>query len=930
MGCPALAHVNVSHCVKLTDLSLRAVADGCIRLGLLDISGCPRMSDIGLRYLSVHCRDLHTLGLRSTILISDGLSLGRENAQGLAALSHGCKRLQHLDLTKCIRVDDAACKQIGRGFHDLRTLILFGCSSVSSPGVRDVSRQCHKLTLLDLSHCRLVDDAALVAMGGSDGGMPLLQSLRLRECEKVTTAGIQQLCKGCIYIRTLDLAGCHRLDDMALLAICDHLTELQHLWLAGLHSITIIGVSWLADRCINLMELDVTNSAISYMALKPLRAAWKYGDLREHGKVRGIVPKYRAMDMMFLDHYGTCWKAAIRIQVQLLARRDAARRREQALVHWAASKMQSVFRGRQARQYAAVQRMLRRRQHDAATTIQVGLSYEYDPYPIRIQDLMIQPSFSSSPSFQASYRAHVARTLAERLRKQRDRDRYVRMVIRVQAAWRRKKARDVFNSKRLLKQAWEARRQMAAAVLQRAFRAYGWRNRNSLFSTALKAKKAEQQAAANKLQTLYRGRAARLEAQQKRQALKLFERKKEHAAMCLQRVIRRRRENRLHQRRLDEDAAARSAATKIQRRFRRRQDMLSYQLMKIGREFQLRTDAALRLQAAWRRKQGHMAKHMLRVLKDEQYQRRANAATKLQTRWRGRLGRAAAAQAQQAAIQRLVLQTKLENHLATVIQAGWRGQKGRQRYREAVHARKRRWKEVPNAEGTGAKVYFVSCWHAIHAGGRRRKHCFRTLFDYYGKRIDYGDGEFPSVWPSEIAQDELDGWYLRTSPFREPSLVLGDWEKYVDDTSHREWYFNPTTKVSTYLPPNAFKATAEDVAKAWVIKQEAANHVAYYFNERTGQRTFERPPTFVENGETTGEAVLDEGGFRGGGVDESSAGATQEAAATNEDATPCGMDMGDGWTQYWDDTYQVYYYFNTYTQESTYTPPDGAVESIAL
>ncbi|RHY92178.1 hypothetical protein DYB37_007507 [Aphanomyces astaci] len=745
MGCPALAHVNVSHCVKLTDLSLRAVADGCIRLGLLDISGCPRMSDIGLRYLSVHCRDLHTLGLRSTILISDGLSLGRENAQGLAALSHGCKRLQHLDLTKCIRVDDAACKQIGRGFHDLRTLILFGCSSVSSPGVRDVSRQCHKLTLLDLSHCRLVDDAALVAMGGSDGGMPLLQSLRLRECEKVTTAGIQQLCKGCIYIRTLDLAGCHRLDDMALLAICDHLTELQHLWLAGLHSITIIGVSWLADRCINLMELDVTVRCyiVSYIrhthaehytelghfvhgtqAAASRVEVWRPPRARQSERHRAKIsshghdvprPLWHVLEscdshpgttLFFLRFaFFTRFKCLYRAKV---ARRDAARRREQALVHWAASKMQSVFRGRQARQYAAVQRMLRRRQHDAATRIQVGPSYEYNPYPIRIQDLMIQPSFSSSPSFQAAYRAHVARTLAERLRKQRDRDRYVRMVIRVQSAWRRKKARDVFNSKRLLKQAWEARRQMAGAVLQRAFRAYGWRNRNSLFSTALKAKKAEQQAAANKLQTLYRGRAARLEAQQKRQALKLFKRKKEHAAMCLQRVIRRRRENRLHQRRLDEDAAARSAATKIQRRFRRRQDMLSYQLMKIGREFQLRTDAALRLQAAWRRKQGHMAKHMLRVLKDEQYQRRAKAATKLQTRWRGRLGRAAAAQAQQAAIQRLVLQTKLENHLATVIQAGWRGQKGRQRYREAVHARKRRWKEVPNAEGTGAKVYFVS------------------------------------------------------------------------------------------------------------------------------------------------------------------------------------------------------------------------------
>ncbi len=45
---------------------------------------------------------------------------------------------------------------------------------------------------------------------------------------------------------------------MALLGISDYLTELHHLWLVGLVHITIIGISWLADRCTKLMELDVS------------------------------------------------------------------------------------------------------------------------------------------------------------------------------------------------------------------------------------------------------------------------------------------------------------------------------------------------------------------------------------------------------------------------------------------------------------------------------------------------------------------------------------------------------------------------------------------------------------------------------------------------------------------------------------------------
>ena len=166
----------------------------------------------------------------------------------------------------------------------------------------------------------------------------------------------------------------------------------------------------------------------------------------------------------------------------------------------------------------------------------------------------------------------------------------------------------------------------------------------------MQAKRQEEQAAANKLQQLYRGRAARLETQHKRNALRMFQMRKEKAAACLQRAIRRRREQRLLQRKSDREATTDAAARRIQRRFRLRKQMLSYQLMQLHRSHLAMTSAALRVQGAWRRKQGRLGAHMLRVLKDEAYHKRVLAAVKLQTRWRGRNARCVALQAKDNSI----------------------------------------------------------------------------------------------------------------------------------------------------------------------------------------------------------------------------------------------------------------------------------------
>ncbi|ETL49369.1 hypothetical protein L916_01124, partial [Phytophthora nicotianae] len=66
---------------------------------------------------------------------------------------------------------------------------------------------------------------------------------------------------------------------------------------------------------------------------------------------------------------------------------------------------------------------------------------------------------------------------------------------------------------------------------------------------------------------------------------------------------------------------------------------------------------------------------------------------------------------------------------------------------------------------TCSEFFCDHCDVVVHGGGKRRQHNKRKLFDYYGRRRDYGDGEFPSIWPSEMLQDASRGYdFVNLSP----------------------------------------------------------------------------------------------------------------------------------------------------------------------
>ena len=92
--------------------------------------------------------------------------------------------------------------------------------------------------------------------------------------------------------------------------------------------------------------------------------------------------------------------------------------------------------------------------------------------------------------------------------------------------------------------------------------------------------------------------------------------------------------------------------------------------------------------------------------------------------------------------------------------------------------------------------YFCGqCWNQVHFGGKRKLHRFRSLYDYYARRIDYGDDEFPSLWPSDIEQDEYTGHFVRTDMTTDRQALSSDgpWQVYEIPSSSSLLYYNMET-----------------------------------------------------------------------------------------------------------------------------------------
>nr|KAE8935046.1 hypothetical protein PF009_g14993 [Phytophthora fragariae] len=812
--CAQLTRLDLTGAIGLTDATCAALGAGCPELRVLRINGVKGISDVGLRLLAAGCAKLELLHAANLYLVSDG-SNRDFGLEGLRAIASRCPELQDLNLSGCFQLQERALVAIGASCPALRRLSLQACPDVTFAAVTAVLKGCKKLTRLDISGVRRCDDRMLRAI--AKYGAAITQ-LAVAGCDRVGDAGLRYLAGArADQLELLDFTGCRLVTDAGINALCDAFQrpKLAHLVLEDCPLVTQDPIARLAFACPQLLTLSVHGCRVSARVLQSLSSSWPFGELHlppsgtQAGSNTpvGIFPAPRAKDRRFVAEFCTLWTAAATIQNLYrarVARRHALSRREVAFRNAVVRKLQSIWRGRQARREASILKMKFSHREYCATLIQRR-------YRATRQARRVENEMRDSHEKQLL----VAATLVQQRFRATRAGREARRIV---ARRRREFARET----------------QAAVKVQRHFRRRVQRNKLRLMQAKKLACSRRERAASIQIQRRYRGRRGRRQAFDLREEQRLFFELQQRCAVRVQAQFRRVRALREVARRRNAITDCELAATKLQTLFRARRGRETAGLLALVKQRREQDVAARRLQRHWRARHDRLALVMVAEARRIRNQQRSDAATVLQRAIRTFLLRRRARNIVRELLEVQQRAEEMKRWASTLVQSYWRRRQAHHRVREERKIQRTRWKQLvdtynQHGAGYGAPFFYNQvngeirwrlprdllsltvrptcaqcetpdsasfecstcseffCDHCdvvVHGGGKRRLHNKRKLFDFYGRRRDYGDGEFPSIWPSEILQDAARGY---------------DFEKLVPRDSYQDmlWEISRFVPVST-------------------------------------------------------------------------------------------------------------------------------------
>ncbi|XP_060932317.1 uncharacterized protein fbxl9 [Limanda limanda] len=222
-----LCELDLTSCVNVTDLSVRAIATYLHRLVVLRLVWCKEVTDWGLLGMveTTKCepeeetedkgprftRTFGNMGFfkpprlpfdeRPKLVTQNDLEQFKQQAgASLLALS----RLQELDLSGCCKLTDSSITQVVH-HPDLRRLSLSMLPEIIDDSLVSVAWRCRSLTSLSLSNCPGISDRGVAEAAPF---LHRLQHLYLSGCSKITDRSLFHLAKHCKRLRTLDISRC--------------------------------------------------------------------------------------------------------------------------------------------------------------------------------------------------------------------------------------------------------------------------------------------------------------------------------------------------------------------------------------------------------------------------------------------------------------------------------------------------------------------------------------------------------------------------------------------------------------------------------------------------------------------------------------------------------------------------------------------------
>ncbi|XP_051740736.1 F-box/LRR-repeat protein 14 isoform X2 [Ctenopharyngodon idella] len=205
-----LRKLDLTSCVYLTDISVRAIATYLPALVVLRLGWCKEISDWGLLGMvepTKNCepRDKEPPSLpfqeKPRLVTDEDLGAFRDQ-EGASLLA--LRGLQELDLSACSKLTDTSITQVLR-FPDLQRLSLSMLPEISDESLVSVALHCRNLTSLALNLCPQISDQGMAR------ALPLLhrlQHLFLACCDGVTNETLSIIALHCDRLRTLDVSMC--------------------------------------------------------------------------------------------------------------------------------------------------------------------------------------------------------------------------------------------------------------------------------------------------------------------------------------------------------------------------------------------------------------------------------------------------------------------------------------------------------------------------------------------------------------------------------------------------------------------------------------------------------------------------------------------------------------------------------------------------
>ena len=220
-SCPRLEHLNVSWCKKVSASGMKKVVEGCGQLKDLRASETRGWGDLEMAQLIFERNTLERLVLmncddltdESLAVMIEGRGSEMDYITGRPSVPP--RRLQHLDLTRCMGITDHGVRTLVNNVPDMEGLQLSKLHGITDATLVELLPTTPSLTRLDLEELEDLTNAVMVTLAQS-ACAARLRHLSISYCEHIGDVGMLPVLKACTRLRSLEMDNT-RISDLVLI-----------------------------------------------------------------------------------------------------------------------------------------------------------------------------------------------------------------------------------------------------------------------------------------------------------------------------------------------------------------------------------------------------------------------------------------------------------------------------------------------------------------------------------------------------------------------------------------------------------------------------------------------------------------------------------------------------------------------------------------